>query len=122
MARKMVTRLRASLYVRERVASRLQCSVARICSLAAALDSRPAGATSVDIGFPSVHSEHAGTGPGCATSVRVRQVVPVGAVLRACLSYWTPLVCGVDLAIRPQRRGRQSVPLRCAPTGLWDVH
>src|SRR5215472_10574883 len=77
MARKIVTRLRASLYVRERVASRLQCSVARICSLAAALDSRPAGATSVDIGFPSMHSEHARTGPGCATPGRLRQVVPV---------------------------------------------
>src|SRR5215471_14077355 len=76
MARKIVTRLRASLYVSERVASRLQCSVARICSLAAPV-SRPAGATSVDIGFPSVHSEHARTGPGCATPGRLRQVVPV---------------------------------------------
>src|SRR5215471_1437649 len=85
MARKMVTRLRASLYVKEPVASRLQCSVARICSLAAALDSRPVGAASLDIGFPSVHSEHARTGPGCATSVRVRQVVPIGVV--GCLSY-----------------------------------
>src|SRR5215831_18726306 len=62
MARKMVTRLRASLYVRERVASRLQCSAARICNLAAPLDSRPAGATSVDIWCPSVHAKHARTG------------------------------------------------------------
>src|SRR6266851_5203104 len=35
MARKMVTRLSDSVYVSERVASRLQCSVARICSFAA---------------------------------------------------------------------------------------
>ena len=54
MARKIVTRLRASLYVKEPVASRLQCSVARICSLVAALDSRKAGATSVDIWFASL--------------------------------------------------------------------
>src|ERR1700730_4661468 len=48
IARKMVTRLRDSLYVRVRVASRLQCSVARICPLAAASGSRPAGGVCVD--------------------------------------------------------------------------
>src|SRR6266581_2506469 len=51
MDRNIVTRLRASLYVRARVASRLQCSVARICSLAAAPASPPdpAGGISVDM-------------------------------------------------------------------------
>ena len=49
MARNMFTRPRDSVYVRERVASRLQCSVARICSLAAAAGSRPAGGISVDM-------------------------------------------------------------------------
>src|ERR1700682_1721287 len=48
MARNMFTRPRDAMQVSERVASRLQCAVARTCSLAAA-GSLPAGGISVDI-------------------------------------------------------------------------
>src|SRR5437763_11335730 len=49
MARKMLTRASDSVYVSDRVASRLQCSVARICSLVAAPGSGLDGGISVDI-------------------------------------------------------------------------
>src|SRR5438552_805144 len=52
MARNIVTRLRPSVYVSERVASRLQCSVARIWSLAAVTVSGRAGGRSGDMLSP----------------------------------------------------------------------
>src|SRR6266513_1103504 len=51
MVKNMFTRPSDSWYVRARVASRLQCSVARICS---ASDSRGRGGISVAIAFPSL--------------------------------------------------------------------